>query len=39
MTKKNVNPFEIDERDIVVAAAEFLIVDSDHDEDKDIGIM
>ena len=37
--KKNVNPFEIDKNDVVVAAPKFLIVDSDHEEDEDIDIM
>ena len=36
LTKKNVNPFEIDKNDAAVATPEFPIVDSDHDEDEDI---
>ena len=39
MTEKNVNPFEIDKSDVVVAAPEFLTVFLDHDEDEDIDIM
>ena len=34
--KKNIKPFETDESNVAVAAPEFLIVDSDHDEDEDM---
>ena len=39
LTEKNVYPFENDKSDVVLSASEFLIVDLDHDEDEDIGIM
>ena len=33
-TKRYVNPFEIDESDIGLAASEFLLTDSDHVDNK-----
>lgn len=32
-------PLEIDKRDVAVAAPEFVVVDSDHDQDEDIDFM
>ena len=32
--KRYVNSFEIDESDIALAAPEFLLADSDHDDNK-----
>ena len=37
--QKNVEPLEIDKRNVAVAAPEFVIVDSDHDQDEDIDFM
>ena len=33
-TKRYVNPFEIDESDIVLASPKFLLTDLDHDHNK-----
>ena len=33
-TEKDVNPFEIDKSDIALAVPLFLLVNSDHDDDK-----
>ena len=32
-------PLEIGKRDVAVAAPEFVVVDSDHDQDEDIDFM
>ena len=41
LTEKDINPFleiDINERDVVEATPEFLMIDSDHEDDEDIDI-